>query len=71
VVNIPNTIGLESLDDEYVIRRTAVEFLTPVITRMETARALVNSLIQEGFTTNPRTFSLEDLLVGSPLGKYV
>jgi carbamoyl-phosphate synthase large subunit len=71
VVNIPNTIGLESLDDEYVIRRTAVEFLTPVITRMETARALVNSLIQEGFTTNPRTFSLEDLLAGSPLGKYV
>jgi len=38
---------------------------------METARALVDSLIQEGFPANPRTFSLEDLLIGSPLGKYV
>jgi carbamoyl-phosphate synthase large subunit len=71
VINIPNTIGQESLDDEYIIRRTAVEFFTPVITRMETAKALVESLMKEGYNSAPRTFTLESLLAGSPLGKYV
>ncbi|MCJ7768298.1 carbamoyl-phosphate synthase large subunit [Candidatus Bathyarchaeota archaeon] len=71
VINIPNTIGQESLDDEYIIRRTAVEFFTPVITRIETAKALVESLMKEGCNSAPRTFTLEALLAGSPLGKYV
>jgi hypothetical protein len=71
VINIPNPVGKESLDDEYIIRRTAVEFLIPVITRMETAKALVDSLLKNGYNSRPRTFLLEDLLKGSSLAKYV
>lgn len=71
VINILNTIGQESLDDEYIIRRKAVEFFTPVITRMETAKALVESLMKEGYNSASRTFTLEALLANSPLGKYV
>ena len=71
VINIPNPIGRASLDDEYVIRRTAVEFFVPVITRLETAKALVDSLEQNGYGSTPRTFLLEDLLAGAPLAKYV
>jgi carbamoyl-phosphate synthase large subunit len=71
VINIPNAVGRASLDDEYIIRRTAVEFFVPVITRMETAKALVDSLEENGYNATPRTFLLEDLLVRAPLAKYV
>jgi len=71
VINIPSAAGRESLDDEYIIRRTAVEFFVPVITRMETAKALVDSLEQNGYISTPRTFLLEDLLAGAPIDKYV
>jgi len=42
VINSPTPARRESIDDEYAIRRTAVEFLIPVITRMETALALAD-----------------------------
>ncbi len=71
VVNIPTVGSRESIDDGYVIRRTAVEFLVPVITRMETAKALAQSLEQNGYNVTPRPMVLEDLLKGASLAKYV
>ncbi|HLI46410.1 MAG TPA: carbamoyl-phosphate synthase large subunit, partial [Geobacterales bacterium] len=48
VINIPYSITLEKysemLEDDYVIRRKAVELNIPVITRIETASALVDAL---------------------------
>ncbi|MHA1237788.1 MAG: carbamoyl-phosphate synthase (glutamine-hydrolyzing) large subunit [Candidatus Odinarchaeia archaeon] len=48
VINIPSTITyekyLEMLEDEYEIRRKAVEFNIPVITSLELAEALVSAL---------------------------
>jgi carbamoyl-phosphate synthase large subunit len=60
VINIPvanslNTVSREALGDEYVIRRLAVEFNIPVVTRLELASALVEALEQsanESLTIN-------------------
>ena len=71
VINVPESSGRGVLDDEYIIRRTAVEFFVPVITRPETAKALVDALEQNGLSTTPRTFLLDELLAGAPLAKYV
>jgi len=50
IINIPESITLEKyaemLHDEYLIRRKAVELGIPVITNLEQAKALVESLIQ-------------------------
>jgi carbamoyl-phosphate synthase large subunit len=71
VINTPTMGSRESLDDGYVIRRTAVEFFVPVITRMETAKALAQSLEQNGYSVTPRPMVLEDLLKGASLAKYI
>ena len=60
VINIPvansvNNISRAALEDEYIIRRLAVEFNTPVVTRLELASALVDALEQsanESLTIN-------------------
>jgi len=48
VINIPYSITLEKysemLEDDYIIRRKAVELNIPVITRIETAKALVEAI---------------------------
>ncbi|MDQ1279114.1 MAG: carbamoyl-phosphate synthase large subunit [Thermoproteota archaeon] len=71
VINSPIPARRESLDDEYAIRRTAVEFLIPVITRMETALALVDSLEKNSHNSAPRILILGELLRHSPLSKYI
>jgi len=71
VINTPSVESRESLDDEYIIRRTAIEFFVPVITRIETVKALVDSLEQNGYNLTPRTIMFEDLVRGAPLAKYV
>jgi carbamoyl-phosphate synthase large subunit len=71
VINTPTTVKRTSLDDEYAIRRTAIEFLIPVITRIETAKALVDAIAQNGYDSMPRIFLLSDLLRNPPLAKYV
>ncbi len=48
IINIPSSITLEKysemLEDEYLIRRKAVEMNVPLITRIETVSALVEAL---------------------------
>ena len=49
VINIPSTLTLEkyadTLEDEYMIRRKAVELGVPVLTNVETAEAYVDGLL--------------------------
>lgn len=49
VINIPSTLTLEkyadSLEDEYLIRRKAVELGVPVLTNVDTAEAYVDGLL--------------------------
>ena len=71
VINTPTLGSRESFDDGYVIRRTAVEFFVPVITRLETARALAESLEENGYSVTPRPMVLEELLKGASLAKYI
>jgi carbamoyl-phosphate synthase large subunit len=55
----------------YLLRRTAVEFLIPVITNIETARALVNSMAQNGYESSSHVLLLNDLLQHAPLSKHI
>jgi len=48
VINTPTPTKRATIDDSYTIRRVAVEFSVPVITRMETAKALVKALRERG-----------------------
>jgi methylglyoxal synthase len=65
----PNTSKSDS--EGYLIRRTAVEFLIPVITRIETAQALVSALEQHNYGSMLRILCLDDLLKGAPLAKHL
>ncbi|MFH0897778.1 MAG: carbamoyl-phosphate synthase (glutamine-hydrolyzing) large subunit [Candidatus Bathyarchaeota archaeon] len=71
VINTVASGSRASYDYGYTIRRTAVEFLTPVVTQIETAKALVDALEQNSYGSMLRTLCLEDLLRGSPLAKYL
>ncbi|MEM2920993.1 MAG: carbamoyl-phosphate synthase (glutamine-hydrolyzing) large subunit [Candidatus Bathyarchaeia archaeon] len=71
VVNTPTSGSRRSFDDGYVIRRTAVEFFVPVITRLETAKALVDSLEENGYNVTPRPLALDEVLRSSSLAMYV
>ena len=53
------------------LRRMAVEFLIPVITNIETARALVDSMAKNGYDSTSRVLLLNDLLKNAPLSKYI
>jgi len=44
VINAPSNYNLNSIDDGSIIRRTAVEFTIPVLTRLRTAYALLEAL---------------------------
>lgn len=69
IINTPSS--RKALDDEYAIRRAAVEFLVPVITRIETAKTLVDALEQNGYNNLSRVYRLGDLLKNAPLAKYI
>jgi carbamoyl-phosphate synthase large subunit len=71
VINTPNSAVRKSVDDEYLIRRTAVEFFVPVLTRIETAMSLVNALEQNGYDSAPRIMDLASFLKNASLAKYV
>ena len=71
VINTVAPDSKESFDYGYTIRRTAVEFLTPVVTRIETAEALTGALKQNSYGSMLRILCLEDLLRDSPLAKYI
>jgi len=56
VVNIPKNIEKEELDNDYLIRRTAVDFNTPLITNLQLAKRFVEAI---------SSTKLEDLQVKS------
>ncbi|RLF11482.1 MAG: carbamoyl phosphate synthase large subunit [Thermoprotei archaeon] len=65
VINIPSSITLdkyaEMLQDEYVIRRKAVELGIPVVTTLETAYAFLKVLSWHMFN-KPSVYSLNDYM---------
>jgi carbamoyl-phosphate synthase large subunit len=71
VINTPVTSRKQSIDDGFIIRRTAIEFFVPVITRIETAKALVDSLEKNGFDSLARILPLNTLIRTSKLAKNV
>ena len=56
VVNIPKNVEKEELDNDYLIRRKAVDFNVPLITNLQLAKRLVEAL---------HSTSLQDLHVKS------
>ncbi len=70
IINTPSVTSRETVDDGYIIRRAATEFLIPVLTRMETAVALTNALEENGFTTI-HARSLNELIANSPWNKEI
>jgi len=71
VINTPTSTSRKTLDDEYVIRKIASEFLIPVATRIETAKAIVDALERRGYHSIMRPIALNEVLEGSQYGKYV
>ena len=71
IINTPTSTSRKTLDDEYVIRKMASEFLIPVATRIETAKAIVDALERRGYHSIMRPISLNEVLEGLPYGKYV
>jgi len=70
VINTPSPTKGKTLDDSYAIRRAAVEFSVPVITRIETAHAFVKALranAESGFQVK----SLNEYHEGSPWIRYI
>jgi len=56
VINIPKNVEKEELDNDYLIRRQAVDFNVPLITDLQVAKRLVESM---------RKTSMEDLKIKS------
>ena len=50
VINIPDEYDKKILDDEYTIRRSAVDFAVPLITNRQLAELFVNALDQKGLS---------------------
>jgi len=71
VINTPSTTSHRSVDDGFAIRRTAVEFFVPVITRIETAMALIKAMSENGSGFSIRARPLDEFLANAPLGQYV
>ena len=65
VINTPDIMSRSSIDDSFIIRRTAIEFFIPVITRIETAEALTDALLKRGYGTFIRARPLSEFLAGS------
>ena len=71
VINIPDVLNRYSIDDNYKIRRTAVEFFIPVITRIETAEVVADALLKIGHNTFLKARPLKEYLVGSRFLHYI
>jgi methylglyoxal synthase len=71
IINTPTSTSRKTLDDEYVIRKMASEFLIPMATRIETAKAIVDALERRGYHSIMRPIALNEVLESSPYGKYV
>ena len=71
VINTMFPDSKDTWNEGYAVRRAAVEFLIPVITRIETARALVDALEQNNYGSILGVLCLEDLLRSSSLAKYL
>jgi len=70
VINAPSERIPISVDDGFVIRRTAVEFLVPVLVRLKTAHALMESLTKNvSRKLKPR--SLNELFHSSKMAELV
>jgi carbamoyl-phosphate synthase large subunit len=61
IVNTVSYPNIETVTDGFTIRRTAAEFLVPVITRIETAEAFFKALEREGLS-RPAPRPLEEYL---------
>jgi carbamoyl-phosphate synthase large subunit len=49
VINIPKNIEREELDNDYLIRRKAVDFDIPLITNLQLAKRFVESISRTSF----------------------
>jgi carbamoyl-phosphate synthase large subunit len=65
VINVPSPTKRGSIDDSFIIRRAAVEFSIPVLTRIETADALIKAIGERG-TAVFHVKSLNDFHENSP-----
>jgi methylglyoxal synthase len=71
VIHSPTFGDEKSFRDGYAIRRMAVEFLIPVVTNIESARTMVDSLEKNGYDSILQVLLLNDLLKHAPLSKYI
>lgn len=71
MIHSPTFGDEKNFEDDYAIRRMAVEFLIPFVTNIETARALVDSLEKNGYDSTSRVLLLNDLLKNAPLSKHI
>jgi carbamoyl-phosphate synthase large subunit len=71
IIHSPTFEDEKGVGKGYTLRRMAVEFLIPVITNLETARALVDSMAQNGYDSTSRVLLLNDLLKNAPLSKHI
>jgi carbamoyl-phosphate synthase large subunit len=66
VINAPSNSNLNSIDDGFMIRRTAVEFTIPVLTRLKTAYALLEALSKKrDWELKPRSLNEFFISMGS------
>ena len=70
VINVPSPTREKTIDDSYIIRRTAVEFSIPVLTRMETTKAFIKALREKGFSAF-QIKSLNEYHKENPWLKYI
>jgi len=71
VINTPTVVKEYSLDDGFAIRRVAIEFLVPVLTRIETAKALVDALAQNGYNPVIHVRPLNEFIGSTPFSRHV
>lgn len=71
VINTPTVVKEYSLDDGFAIRRVATEFFVPVLTRIETAKALVDALVQNGYNPVIHVRPLNEFIGSMPLSGHV
>ena len=70
VINTPTPTKEKTIDDSYIIRRTAVEFSVPVLTRIETSKAFIRALKEKGRTAF-QVKSLNEYHKENPWLKYI
>ncbi|MGP3667836.1 MAG: carbamoyl-phosphate synthase (glutamine-hydrolyzing) large subunit [Candidatus Bathyarchaeota archaeon] len=70
VINTPTPTKEKTIDDNYIIRRTATEFSVPVLTRIETAKAFMRALAEKS-CSKLNIKSLNEYHKENPWLKYV